>query len=139
MSFGSRLKELRIEQNASQKDVADDIGISITAISQYESDSRFPNEETLKRLCLYYKISSDYLLGLTDTKHAPLSKEEIKEKLKIFITRYQAKEAKEQIQYYRKGKISEEERNILKEMEIRIDQLDFDEAEILMKRWEGME
>ena len=48
-------------------------------------------------------------------------------------------EAKEQIQYYRKGKISEEERNILKEMKIRIDQLDFDEAEILMKRWEGME
>lgn len=81
MSFGSRLKELRIEQNVSQKDVADDIGISITAISQYESDSRFPNEETLKRLCLYYKISSDYLLGLTDTKHAPLSKEEIKEKM----------------------------------------------------------
>ena len=67
------------------------------------------------------------------------SKEEIKEKLKIFITRYQAKEAKEQIQYYRKGKITEEERNILKEMEIRIDQLDFDEAEILMKRWEAME
>jgi HPt (histidine-containing phosphotransfer) domain-containing protein len=67
------------------------------------------------------------------------SKEEIKEKLKIFITRYQAKEAKEQIQYYQKDMISEEERNILKEMEIRIDQLDFDEAEILMKRWEGME
>ena len=67
------------------------------------------------------------------------SKEEIKEKLKTFITRYQAKEAKEQIQYYRKGKISEEERNILKEIEVRIDQLDFDEAEILMKRWEEME
>ena len=81
MSFGSRLKELRIEQNASQKDVANDLGISVTAISQYESDSRFPNEETLKRLCLHYKISSDYLLGLTDTKHAPLSREEIKQKM----------------------------------------------------------
>ena len=67
------------------------------------------------------------------------SKEEIKEKLKTFITRYQAIEAKEQIQYYRKGKISEEERNILREIEVRIDQLDFDEAEILMKRWEEME
>ena len=67
------------------------------------------------------------------------SKEEIKERLKIFITRYQAKEAKEQIQYYRKGEISEEERNILREIEVRIDQLDFDEAEILMKRWEGRE
>ena len=81
MSFGSRLKELRIEQNASQKDVANDIGISVTAISQYESNSRFPNEEILRRLCLHYKISSDYLLGLTDTKHAPLSKSEIREKM----------------------------------------------------------
>lgn len=68
MSFGSRLKELRIERNSSQKEIADDIGISITAISQYESDSRFPNEDILKRLCLYYNVSSDYLLELTDTK-----------------------------------------------------------------------
>ena len=68
MSFGSRLKELRIERNSSQKEVAEDIGISITAISQYESNSRFPNEDILKRLCLYYNISSDYLLELTDTR-----------------------------------------------------------------------
>lgn len=81
MSFGSRLKEIRTENNMSQKDVATDIGISITAISQYESNSRFPNEEILKRLCLHYNISSDYLLGLTDAKHAPLSLEEIKDKM----------------------------------------------------------
>lgn len=81
MSFGSRLRELRIENNISQKQVAIDIGISATTISQYENDSRFPNKEILKRLCLYYKISSDYLLGLTDTKHSPLSKKEAKEKM----------------------------------------------------------
>lgn len=81
MSFGSRLRELRNERKTSQKQVAIDMGISITAISQYENDNRFPNEEMLKRLCLYYMISSDYLLGLTDTKHAPLSKEEIKAKM----------------------------------------------------------
>lgn len=81
MSFGSRLKELRTENNISQKQVAIDIGISTTTISQYESDSRFPNEDMLKRLCIYYKISSDYLLGLTDIKHSPLSKEEAKEKM----------------------------------------------------------
>ena len=86
----------------------------------------------------YATVQKQMLLLLQEEKDKQ-SKEEIKEKLKIFITRYQAKEAKEQIQYYRKGKISEEERNILKEMEIRIDQLDFDEAEILMKRWEEME
>jgi len=81
MSFGSRLKELRIEKNTSQKQVASDMGVSITTISQYESDSRFPNEEILKRLCEYYQISSDYLLGLTDAKHAPLSRDEAKKKM----------------------------------------------------------
>lgn len=81
MSFGSRLKGLRIENHISQKQVALDIGISTTTISQYESDRRFPNEETLKRLCIYYKISSDYLLGLTDAKHSPLSKKEAIEKM----------------------------------------------------------
>lgn len=81
MSFGSRLKELRIERKSSQKEVADAIGISITAISQYESNSRFPSEETLKRLCLYYQISSDYLLGLTNSKHAPLCKDEAIERI----------------------------------------------------------
>lgn len=75
MSFGSRLKGLRIENKISQKQVAIDIGISTTTISQYENDSRFPKEEMLKRICIYYKISSDYLLGLTDAKHSPLSRE----------------------------------------------------------------
>ncbi len=81
MSFGSRLRDLRIANSVSQKRVAADIGVSSTTISQYESDSRFPNEEILKRLCLYYKISSDYLLGLTDLKHAPFSRDEANEKL----------------------------------------------------------
>lgn len=81
MSFGRRLKELRKENRISQKQVAQDIGISVTAISQYESDSRFPNEDTLRRLCMYYCISSDYLLGLTNAKHSPLSREEAKCKM----------------------------------------------------------
>ncbi len=81
MSFGSRLKELRIGKNESQKVVAKNIGLSINTISQYESDRRFPNEEMLKKLCIYYKISSDYLLGLTNVKHSPLTKEEAYEKM----------------------------------------------------------
>ena len=42
VSFGSRLKELRSERGISQKDVALNIGVAITTISQYENDSRFP-------------------------------------------------------------------------------------------------
>ncbi len=81
MSFGSRLKEIRNDKGVSQKDVAEHLGVSITSISQYESDSRFPNEDMLRRICIYYKITSDYLLGLTDVKHAPLSSDEIKNKM----------------------------------------------------------
>ena len=124
-----------------KREIMEETGLEITNIKQLKT-YEIINKPDEHRIIIYW--SADYdknsvqsETDLTDAKF--FSKEEIKEKLKIFITRYQAKEAKEQIQYYRKGKISEEERNILKEMEIGIDQLDFDEAEILMKRWEGME
>ena len=124
-----------------KREIMEETGLEITNIKQLKT-YEIINKPDEHRIIIYW--SADYdknsVQSATDLVDAKFySKEEIKEKLKIFITRYQAKEAKEQIQYYRKGKISEEERNILKEMEIRIDQLDFDEAEILMKRWERME
>ena len=78
MIFGKRLKEIRIEKNISQKKAAHALEVSAATLSQYESGHRFPNEDTIIRLCNYYKISSDYLFGLTDVKHAPLSKSEAK-------------------------------------------------------------
>ena len=66
------------------------------------------------------------------------SKEEAKERLKIFITRYQAKEAKEQIQHLLENQMTNDEKDLLKQTAEAIDQLDFEEAEILQKRWEGI-
>ena len=51
--------------------------------------------------------------------------------------RYQAKEAKEEIGYLLESADTDIERTLLKEIEKAIDQLDFDTAEMLMKRWEG--
>ncbi len=68
MSFGSRLKTLRLEKRLSQKQIAEAFGISVNCVSQYENDKRFPDEKMLVRLCQYYDISSDYLLGLSNTK-----------------------------------------------------------------------
>ena len=71
------------------------------------------------------------------------SKEEVcngsKEQLKVLIMRYQAKEAKEQIKRLLEGQVTDEERKLLEKMEMATDELDFDEAEILFKRWEAME
>ena len=68
MSFGSRLKTLRLEKRLSQKQIAEAFGTSVNCVSQYENDKRFPDEKMLVQLCQYYDISSDYLLGLSNTK-----------------------------------------------------------------------
>lgn len=75
----------------------------------------------------------------TKKKENHQSREELKESLKILITRYQAKEASDQIRYLLEDSTEEKEKILLKEISAAIDQLDFDEAETLIKRWEGME
>jgi len=68
MSFGRRLKELREEKNLSQIELSKNLNISNSALSLYESDRRTPDFETLKRIALFFDVSTDYLLGLTDIR-----------------------------------------------------------------------
>ena len=64
--FAIRLKETRIEKGLRQKDVAEAIGLTLRAICNYEAGTREPSLDILKKLCLFFNVSSDYLLGLTD-------------------------------------------------------------------------
>lgn len=66
--FGERLKALRKEKNMSQADLGKVLELSCTAISQYESETRFPDYETLIKICKYFDISLDYLFGQINTK-----------------------------------------------------------------------
>ena len=61
-----RLKEVRIEKGVSQEKAAKDLGLSKSAISNYETGLRQPTYDILIKLCKYYNVSADYLLGLTD-------------------------------------------------------------------------
>lgn len=69
VNIGEKLKALRIENKLTQKQVADRIGLAISAISSYESGSRYPTYETLIKLSRMYHVSTDYLLGITDTRN----------------------------------------------------------------------
>ncbi len=62
--FANKLKRIRIERNITQKEVAKQLGISETGYAGYEQNYREPDFETLKKLCQYFEITSDYLLGL---------------------------------------------------------------------------
>ena len=72
MSFGLRLRNLRKKTNLSQLNLGKKIGVSGTAISQYESDLRFPDQDVLIKLCIFFDISADYLLGLSQVEFPPL-------------------------------------------------------------------
>ena len=64
----TRLKELRLTNRYSQKDVATIIGVSPSVISGYETGERTPSAENLLALSYLYKCSTDYILGKTADK-----------------------------------------------------------------------
>lgn len=64
--FQERLKELRNEKGLTQREVARLLEISTTCYSGYEQGYREPDFKTLIKLCEFYEVSSDYLLGLEE-------------------------------------------------------------------------
>ena len=64
--FGSRLKELRQEKGFSMKKLSQELGISAAAICQWENGTTDISGHNLVVLAKYFKVSTDYLLGLED-------------------------------------------------------------------------
>lgn len=67
MKFNERLKELRLEKGTKQKDVAEYIGLTTKAYCFYELGKREPSIQTLSKLCDYFDVSADYLIGRSDS------------------------------------------------------------------------
>ncbi len=68
VNFGDKLKALRIERKLTQKQLADQVGVTISTISSYESGSRYPSYDILISLSRIFHVSTDYLLGLEKAK-----------------------------------------------------------------------
>jgi len=64
--FAQKLKELRIEKNVKQQDLANILGISARAVSFYENGERECDFDTLIKICKYFNVTTDYILGLSD-------------------------------------------------------------------------
>lgn len=63
---GDRLRQLRIEFGDTQRQLAEAVGASESAIANYEAGRREPEAPILLRIASRYGVSSEYLLGLTD-------------------------------------------------------------------------
>lgn len=61
--LAEKLRDLRLKNNLTQKNVADRLGISASVVSSYENAERSPSLEALLALSSLYRCSTDYLLG----------------------------------------------------------------------------
>lgn len=71
---GERLKQLRTERDLTMDMVVNDmnskydLGIRRGNISKWENGVNIPTLYMARYLCMYYRVSLDYLLGLTDNR-----------------------------------------------------------------------
>ena len=65
-NYYPRLKDLREDHDLSQQPIADYLGMKQPQYSRYERGLRDIPTDVLIRLALFYKTSTDYILGLTD-------------------------------------------------------------------------
>ena len=63
-----RIRDLREDQDLSQKQVAQMLGMSQTGYSKYETGENDIPTAVLIKLADFYKTSIDYLLGRIDKK-----------------------------------------------------------------------
>ena len=58
-----RLKELRVQEGVSQKELAKDLNMSAGNLCDWEKGRTEPDIERLIRLADYFDVSLDYLMG----------------------------------------------------------------------------
>ena len=63
MSLAKKMIELRKQQNLSQQDLADRLGVSRQAISRWETGAVQPLADSVKSLAQVFQVSTDYLLN----------------------------------------------------------------------------
>ena len=64
--LAERLRELRVERKMSVRELAEALNVSSVAVSRWENKKRIPNADNIYQIAVYFKVSADYLLGITD-------------------------------------------------------------------------
>ena len=63
-----RLEDLRIDNDKTQAEIAEYLGCQREVYRRYEKGTRQIPVDFLIRLAAFYNVSTDYLLGLTNSK-----------------------------------------------------------------------
>ncbi len=69
MKIESRLKELRLQKNMTQDELAANTGLSRSSISNWECDICSISVGNALKLCDYFNVTLNYLLGLSEEEY----------------------------------------------------------------------
>ncbi|MBQ8394695.1 MAG: helix-turn-helix transcriptional regulator [Clostridia bacterium] len=65
-TFCQRIKELRLECGFTQKELAEKLSTTNSAVCDWEKGRTEPDLEMLTQIATLFQVSTDYLLGLSD-------------------------------------------------------------------------
>ena len=72
LTIQERLKDLRVERDLTLEQLAEQTGLSKSALGKYEADDfKDISPFSIVTLAKFYGVSTDYLLGMTETKNHP--------------------------------------------------------------------
>ena len=73
VDFGITLKTLRTQNNYTQVQLAQKLGLTKSVISVYETGLRLPSYDVLINIAKIFGVSTDYLLGMDNRQEIDLS------------------------------------------------------------------
>ena len=82
MEFNEKLQELRKIKGLTQEELADDLYVSRTAISKWESGRGYPSIDSLKEIAKYFSVTIDELLSSNEV--LSIAEEDNKQREKHF-------------------------------------------------------
>lgn len=62
--FAKRLREIRVENELTQKQLAELLQTTDDSIYSWEKGRSQPSIETLRKICVTLNVSADYLIGV---------------------------------------------------------------------------
>ena len=95
-NFSKRLKELRINEELTQKELAEALNVSTVSISSYETGAKTPSFDMVLNIAKKFNVSIDWLCGLSNNMKPNNNITTYKELFQLFIivldARYENKE-----------------------------------------------
>lgn len=100
VDFGVRLRALRVARRITQKELAEQLGLTKSVVSAYETGMRYPSYDILVKISSLFHVSTDYLLG--NAPQPGLSVEGLSERdcelVRMLIARLRGDESREAVE-----------------------------------------